>query len=122
MGGREPARHEVPIQHRGGTSEYTATISEAKTREPGRYTLSVRVAHPNGGSCYLPRHSITATADKTQFIIGLALAGLVLVIGAVGGYLLFKRRERAKEFLLSFLSFERTLSADIAMELWDLAG
>jgi hypothetical protein len=105
-----------------GTSEYTATLTAASTREPGRYSLSVRVVHPNGGSCELLRRSITATADKTQLIIGLVLSALVVVIGAVGGYLLFKSRERAKEFLLSFLSFEGTLAADIAMSLWDFAG
>jgi uncharacterized membrane protein YbhN (UPF0104 family) len=103
-------------------------ISPAWTREPGWYTLSVRVANGasnrtvSSGSCEVLRRSITVTADTTQLIIALVLIGVVLTIFALGGYLLYRNRERAKKFLLSFMSFEGVLAADISFEVWDFAG
>jgi hypothetical protein len=111
-----------------GTNEYTATISAASTKEPGRYTLSVRVVKGasdrvgNVGSCEVLRRSITVTADKTQLIIALVLIGVLVATVAVGGFLLYKNRERAKTFVLSFLSFEGVLAADVSFEAWDIAG
>jgi hypothetical protein len=111
-----------------GTNEYTATISAASTKEPGRYTLSVRVVKGasdrvgNVGPCKVLRRSITVTADKTQLIIALVLIGVLVATVAVGGFLLYKNRERAKKFLLSFLLFEGVLAADVSFEAWDISG
>jgi hypothetical protein len=111
-----------------GTSKYTATISAAWTREPGQYTLSVRVANGasdhtgNAGSCEALRRSITVTSDSTQLILALVLVGIVLGVFALGSCLLYKNRESAKKFFLSFLSFEGMLATDIALEAWDFAG
>jgi hypothetical protein len=118
----------VPFNTEVGTSEYTAMISAASTKEPGRYALSVRVATGagartgNGGSCEILRRSITVTADKTQLMIALVLIGVVLATIVLGGFLLYKNRKRAKKFFLSFLSFEGVLTADVAFEAWDVAG
>jgi hypothetical protein len=111
-----------------GTSKYTAMISADWTRQPGQYTLSVRVANGasdrtgNAGSCEVLRRSITVTSDSTQLILALVLVGIVLGVFALGSCLLYKNRESAKKFFLSFLSFEGMLATDIALEAWDFAG
>jgi hypothetical protein len=62
------------------------------------------------------------TADTTQLIVALVLVGVLLGVFALGSYLLYKNRERAMNFLLSFLSYEVTIAADIVLEMWDFAG
>jgi hypothetical protein len=121
----EDASHrgeKVLLNAKSGTSEYTAMLGSTWTREPGRYTLSVRVVHSTGGSCEVLRRSIMVTADKTQLIVGLVLIGAVLAVVFLGSWFLYKNRESAKKFVLSFLSFEGTLAADICIGVWGIAG
>jgi hypothetical protein len=121
----DQAQHDskFPFNTEVGSSDYTTVVSGAGTKEPGRYTLVVRyVAKGHTGSCEILRRSITVVADKTQLIIALVMVGLLLGMLALGVYLLYKNRERALHFLLSFFSYEVTLTADILSEAWDFAG
>jgi len=105
-----------------GSSIYTMVVAGAATKEPGHYTLVVRVPKGPTGSCEILRRAITVTADTTQLIVALVLVGVLLGVFALGSYLLYKNRERAMNFLLSFLSYEVTIAADIVLEMWDFAG
>jgi hypothetical protein len=80
------------------------------------------VAKGPTGSCERLLGSITVAADTTQLIVALVLVGLLLGMLTLGGYLLYKNREGAIKFLLSFLSYEVSLTADILLEAWDFAG
>jgi hypothetical protein len=102
-----------------GSSIYTMVVAGAATKEPGHYTLVVRVPKGPTGSCEILRRSITVAADTTQLIVALVLVGVLLGVFALGSYQLYKNRERAMKFLLSFLSYEVTVAADIVLEAWD---
>jgi hypothetical protein len=116
-------KSKFPFNTEIGSSGYTAEVAGAATKEPGRYTLVVRyTAKGHMESCEILHRSITVTADTTQLILALVLIGVLLGVCALGSYLLYKNRERAMNFLLSFLSYEVTLAADIVSELWDFAG
>jgi hypothetical protein len=111
-----------PFNTEIGSNAYTTVVAGAWTKEPGRYTLVVSVPKWPTGSCEILRRSITVTADTTQLILALVLIGVLLGVCALGSYLLYKNRERAMNFLLSFLSYEVTIAADIVLEMWDFAG
>jgi hypothetical protein len=121
----------IPVQWSRGSNEYVATVPAELTSHPGHYDLVVSVSSAwndtvgQATSCELLRRKITVMegrSDKTQLVIALVLIGVVLVVLALGTYLLYKNRERAKRFVLSFLSFEGMLAADVAFEAWDAAG
>ncbi len=105
-----------------GSSVYTMVVAGAATKEPGRYMPVVRVPNGPTGSCEILRRSITVTADTRQLIVALVLVGVLLGVFALGSYLLYKNRERAMNFLLSFLLYEVAVAADIVFEMWDFAG
>jgi hypothetical protein len=112
-----------PFNTEIGSSNYTTVVGGAWTKTPGRYKIVVRYV-PKGhmASCEILRRPINVVADKTQLILALVLVVLLLGMLALGGYLLYKNRERALTFALSFLSYEATLTADILSESWDFAG
>ena len=111
-----------PFNTEIGRNVYTTVVGGAWTKEPGRYAIVVHVPKGHMGSCEILRRSITVVSDKTQLIVILVLAGVLLVLLALGGHLLYKNRERALTFALSFLSYEVSLTTDILSELWDFAG
>ncbi len=66
-----------PFNTEGGNGKYTAVVAGAATKEPGRYTLVVRLPQGPTGSCEILRRSVTVAADLSKLTLGLAI-GLTL--------------------------------------------
>jgi len=86
-----------PFNTEFGSSDYTTAVAGAWTKEPGRYTLVVRVPKGPNGSCEILRRSVTV-AEKPQglntmwLLVG-SLSACALFVGAV---LVWARRMSAE--------------------------
>ena len=70
------------------------------------------------GSCVLLRRSIEVVSGKYQLILAGCLAGvMVLTLGMLGS-LLYRKKEKLKELVLSFLAFEGLLMLELCFEVW----
>jgi hypothetical protein len=109
---------------------YDETSHEHSVTLPGKlfayaqpYTVFVsrtRSVLPGGGAVY---RTIEVKESKLvhYIVIGVVLLGL----GALISFLMriiYKDPERAKSYVISFLSFEFMLFVDIALELWDIVS
>ena len=71
-------------------------------------------------SCVVLRRKITVVSDKKQLILAACLAAVIVIFLGALGYLIHKNRERAKEMLISFLSFEGRLLGEVCLEIWGM--
>jgi hypothetical protein len=129
----------VPCERdrRGNGSQYVSTIPDSMPRKPGPHTIVVALLNALNEStgpvdrCVIFRRTVLLrcasgtvetfgmcvvdTGSSTgQLIAGGSIAAfMVLGLGTLG-YLMYRHRERAKEVLLSFLSFEGALAFECA--------
>jgi hypothetical protein len=109
-----------------GSNLYLGSIPMAFTKEPGSFTLVITARQGWSGTdrlvgrCELLRRTITVRTEQAQLIVALVLVGVLLVILALGLCLLYKNRERAKKFMISFVSYEGMLALDICLEAWGM--
>jgi hypothetical protein len=93
---REAGEHEIVISLKSGWSQLV----------------------PNLKGCELLRQRVTVQSDRTQLTIaGCIAAGAILVFALLVG-LLFKNKDRSKEFLSSFVSVEGVLTLEVGLEAW----
>jgi hypothetical protein len=64
------------------------------------------------------RRSITVTSDAKQIVLASCLAALLVLSAAVFGFMLYRNRARAGEFLRSIFSLELFLVAEMCAEIW----
>jgi hypothetical protein len=118
-----------PHNWESGSNTYVADVPADKTERPGTYLLTVTVhngwANAVGGTqsmCVLLQKKVYVQSETTQIIIGASAGsaiGLILIMFAA---LLYKNRERGKDFIVSFLSFEFLLTCEFVFESVNLAG
>jgi hypothetical protein len=85
----QPGEHTVLIETEDGRSAAKARIRVACAKGYGQ----------DAGAC-------TEEASKTQMILGGTIGGVFVVVGASGGWLLYKNRAHALRFLVSFFKGE----------------
>ena len=103
----------VPFDWLRGFSEYSWQIPP--DRGAGQHEIVVRL---QGSNCTLLSLSVTVASDRTQTIVAWSIAGAATLVFALLVWLLFKNRDRAQEFLSSFVTVEGVLTFQIGMEVW----
>jgi hypothetical protein len=110
--------HLLPQRWDRGSNEYVAEVSADVTGQAGRYELVVVALNGSAGRCKLLSRSIEVASSKSQEIVAGCLAGaMVLTLGMLG-YLLYRKKEKLKEVMLSFLEFEGLLMLELCLEAW----
>ena len=124
--GSSTGRLNTTLNTQRGSNLYLGSIPTAFTKEPGDFTLVITARQGWSstdrlvGRCELLRRTITVRTEQAQLIVALVLVGVLLVILALGLYLLYKNRERAKKFMISFVSYEGMLALDVCLEAWGM--
>jgi hypothetical protein len=113
----------LPVQWSRGSHEYTADVPADLTENAGEYELNVTAVSGwtlSGGTvgCVLFRRSITVTSDAKQIVLASCLAALLVLSAAVFGFMLYRNRARAGEFLRSIFSLELFLVVEMCAEIW----
>jgi hypothetical protein len=70
----------------------------------------------------LLRRTIAVEADTKSIILAGAISSTFVLVLAFGGYLLYKNPQTAKDFIVSFMSYELLLASDICLEAWDMGS
>ncbi len=111
-----------------GSNQYVATLSAMDTKTPGSYELAVKmkagwnVTTGKVADCVLLRRTIAVEADTKSIILAGAISSTFVLVLAFGGYLLYKNPQTAKDFIVSFMSYELLLASDICLEAWDMGS
>ena len=71
------------------------------------------------GDCELLRRRVAVAKDTTQRIVGFSIAGVLLLMFGATAFLVFRNRHRAKQFLISFMSFEGLVGFELCLEMWE---
>jgi hypothetical protein len=114
----------LPQRWDRGSNEYIAEVSADATGLAGRYELVVTALNgwSNKGQradgCVLLRRSIEVTASQPQAILAGSLAGVMVLTLGMLGYLMYRKKEKLKELMLSFLAFEGLLAMELCFEAW----
>ena len=99
--------------------EYLVLLdTDAQTPAASKATVRVVCAkgyRQDGGTC-------TEETSETQMIVGGTIGGVFVLVGASGGWLLYKNRAHALRFLVSFFKSEFLLVFKTMNELWDITG
>jgi hypothetical protein len=113
-----------PFNTEVGNSDYTAVAAGAATKEPGRYTLVVRVPKGPAGSCELLRRSVTV-AERPQGLntVWLSVGSLSACAVFVGVIVVWARRMSAelRNVLVMVVTETSKTVISISFELSDLA-
>jgi hypothetical protein len=114
----------LPFNTEIGSGVYTTVVAGAATKEPGRYTLVVRVPKGPTGSCEILRRSMTV-AEKPQGLntVWLSVGSLSACAVFVGAIVVWARRMSAelRDVLVMVLTETSKLVISISFELGDLA-
>jgi hypothetical protein len=126
---RRANRTEV-AQFDAARSVYFVTVTIA---QPGEHAVLIETDAEDGRSAAKARIRVacakgygqdagacTEEASKTQMILGGTIGGVFVVVGASGGWLLYKNRAQALRFLVSFFKGEFMLVFKTMTELWDI--
>jgi hypothetical protein len=112
-----------PFNTEVGSSDYTAAVAGAVTKEPGRYTLVVRVPKGPTGSCEILRRSVTV-AERPQGLntMWLSVGSLSACAVFVGAIVFWARRMKAelKNALVMVLTEASKTVISISFELGNL--
>jgi len=113
----------LPVQWSRGSNEYTADVPTSLTDSAGQYELKVTAVSGwtlsgSTAGCVLFRRSITVTSDTKQIVLASCLVALLVLSAAVFGFMLYRNRARAKEFLRSMFSLELFVVVEMCAELW----
>jgi hypothetical protein len=92
------------------TDAHTAAASKASVR-----VICAKGFRQDGSAC-------TEETSETQMIVGGTIGGVFVLVGASGGWLLYKNRAHALRFLVSFFKSEFLLVFKTMNELWDITG
>jgi hypothetical protein len=113
-----------PFNTEVGNSDYTCAVAGASTKEPGRYTLVVRVRKGPTGSCEILRLSVTV-AEKPQGLsaVWLSVGSLCACAVFLGAILVWARCMSAelRDVLVMVLTETSKTVISISFELGDLA-
>jgi hypothetical protein len=113
-----------PFSTEGGNGDYTAAVAGAATKEPGRYTLVVRVPKGPTGSCEILRRSVTV-AEKPRGLntVWLSVGSLSACAIFVGAIVVWARRMSAelRDVLVMVLTETSKTVISISFELGHLA-
>jgi hypothetical protein len=113
-----------PFNTEVGNSDYTCAVAGASTKEPGRYTLVVRVRKGPTGSCEILRLSVTV-AEKPHGLsaVWLSVGSLCACAVFLGAILVWARCMSAelRGILVMVLTETSKTIISISFELGDLA-
>jgi hypothetical protein len=109
-----------------GSSRFSWEIPSRLRREPGWYAYKVILEEAwdevrrAKARCTLLEGTleVSAVADQKQLILAACLAAVVAIFAGALVYVIRKNRERAKEMLISLVSFEGRLVGEILLEIW----
>ena len=109
-----------------GSSRFKWEIPPRLRREPGWYAYKVTLedawdeAQRARWHCTLLEGTleVSAVADQKQLILAACLAAVVAIFAGALVYVIRKNRERAKEMLISFVSYEGRLVGEVLLEIW----
>ncbi len=107
-------------------SRFRWEIPQRLRKEPGWYSYKVILEEAwdevrrAKARCTLLEGTleVSAVADQKQLILAACLAAVVAIFVGVLVYVIRKNRERAKEMLISFVSYEGRLVGEILLEIW----
>ena len=121
------ANQSFPLERAvAGSNRFHREIPSGLRREPGMYAYKVILEEAwdeverNRTRCTLLEGTleVSAVADQKQLILAACLAAVVAIFVGVLVYVIRKNRERAKEMLISFVSYEGRLVGEILLEIW----
>jgi hypothetical protein len=107
-----------------GTNRFVFEVPERLVMA-GAHDMVIRIKNgwnrtmSGQGDCELLRRRVAVAKDTTQRIIGFSIAGILLLMFGATALLVFRNRHRAKQFLISFMSFEGLVGFELCLEIWE---